>query len=128
MEFLGDYTMKTSELTGYLLDWAVGKCEGLSIESDWWDWDRLCFVDEFNVDFEPTDNWMQGGAIIQREWINITNKDDVWTAEIADDVPDGYVTMQGETALIAAMRCYVAQRLGDEIELPDEMLDLAHES
>jgi len=120
--------MKTSELRGYLLDWAVGKCEGLSIESDWWDWDRLCFVDEFNVDFEPTDNWMQGGAIIQREWINITNQDDVWTAEIADDVPDGYVTMQGETALIAAMRCYVAQRLGDEIEVPEELLDLAHES
>ena len=118
--------MKTSELTGYLLDWAVGKCEGLSIDSNW-DWDRLCFFDEFNIDFEPSCNWAQGGPIIDRNWISVANLDEKWAAEIADDVPDGYVHVQGETALIAAMRCYVAQRLGDEIEVPEELLDLAHE-
>lgn len=118
--------MKTAELRGYLLDWAVGKCEGLSIDSNW-DWDRLCFFDEFNIDFEPTDNWMQGGKIIELNWINITNEQDIWTAEIADDVPDGYISMQGESPLIAAMRCYVASRLGLEVEVPDELLDYAHE-
>jgi hypothetical protein len=126
MEFLGDHTMKTAQLKGYLLDWAVGKCEGLSIDSSW-DWDRLCFFDEFNIDFEPTDNWMQGGKIIELNWINITNEQDIWTAEIADDVPDGYISMRGESPLIAAMRCYVASRLGLEVEVPDELLDYAHE-
>jgi len=105
--------MKTSELTGAALDWAFANCEGL--------------IKGLEHGYTPSSNWMQGGAIIQREWINITNQDDVWTAEIADDVPDGYVTMQGETPLIAAMRCYLAQRLGDEIEVPEELLDLAHE-
>lgn len=28
---------------------------------------------------------------------------------------------QGETALIAAMRCYVASKLGEEAEIPDEI-------
>jgi hypothetical protein len=28
---------------------------------------------------------------------------------------------QGPTALVAAMRCYVAACLGDEIEIPEEL-------
>jgi len=112
--------MKTSELTGYLLDWAVGKCEGLSIESDWWDWDRLCFVDEFNVDFEPTDNWMQGGAIIQRQRISLLDQGgDCWLAIC------GWKEFFGDTQLEAAMRCYVASKLGDEIEVPEELINYA---
>jgi len=119
--------MKTSELTGYLLDWAVGKCEGLTIESDWWDWDRLCFVDEFNVDFEPTDNWMQGGAIIEREMITVEcfYEESTWHAWTpAPEQPrdaHGY----GETPLVAAMRCYVASKLGDQLEVPDELINHA---
>ena len=114
--------MKTSELKGYLLDWAVGKCEGLSIESDWWDWDRLCFVDKFNVDFEPTDNWMQAGKIIERERICLIDQGgDYWQAIC------GWKEAFGDTPLIAAMRCYVASKLGDEVEVPDELLDYAHE-
>jgi hypothetical protein len=30
--------------------------------------------------------------------------------------------MHGHTPLIAAMRCYVASKLGDEVEIPDELL------
>jgi hypothetical protein len=32
---------------------------------------------------------------------------------------NGYVV--GPTPLIAAMRCYVASKMGDEIELPEEL-------
>lgn len=28
----------------------------------------------------------------------------------------------GPTPLIAAMRCYVASKLGDEVEIPEELL------
>ena len=109
--------MKTAELTGYLLDWAVGKCEGLSIESDWWDWDRLCFVDKFNVDFEPTDNWMQCGTIIEREKIALHfNGDSPWVGEC------GWARRDGATPLEAAMRSYVAVKLGDDVEIPEELL------
>jgi hypothetical protein len=30
-------------------------------------------------------------------------------------------TLDGPTPLIAAMRCYVASKLGDEVELPEEL-------
>lgn len=33
-------------------------------------------------------------------------------------IPEGY----GPTPLIAAMRCFVASKLGDEVEVPDELL------
>ena len=34
---------------------------------------------------------------------------------------DGWVYGWGTTPLIAAMRCYVASKLGDNIELPEEL-------
>ena len=30
--------------------------------------------------------------------------------------------IHGPTPLIAAMRCYVASKLGDEVEVPEELL------
>jgi hypothetical protein len=119
--------MKTSELTGAALDWAVAKCEGLTLHKDamlngvvkrgWW-------VSGMSIDpntwhplamFNPSTNWSQGGPIIEREYINITY-DDVWTAEDVDNE-----TQWGNTPLIAAMRCYVASKLGDDIEIPEEL-------
>ena len=97
--------MKTSELTGIALDWAVTKCEGydheVTPESEWgmWGW--------------ATD-WAQGGPIIEREGIALYlygNGD--WNAMMEKEY-------QGPTPLIAAMRCYVASKLGDDIELPEE--------
>jgi hypothetical protein len=34
---------------------------------------------------------------------------------------------QGPTPLIAAMRCYVASQLGDEVEVPEELKGVMHE-
>jgi len=103
--------MKVSELSGIALDWAVAKAGGTT---------NIDFVWELmKGKFNPSTDWARGGVIIEREWINLTNQDDIWTAEIADDVPDGYITMQGTTPLIAAMRCYVTSRLGDEVQLPE---------
>ena len=101
--------MKVSELFGEALDWAVihvGGCSAYDPETD-----------------KPSTDWAQGGLIIEREWINITNENNVWTAEIADDVPDGYVSATGPNPLVAAMRCYVTSKLGDEVEIPSELLE-----
>jgi len=32
---------------------------------------------------------------------------------------------EGDTPLIAAMRCYVASKLGDEVDVPEELLEQA---
>jgi hypothetical protein len=104
--------MKTSELSGAALDWAVAICEhnvGWEPEGE----DR---------DYYSTD-WAQGGPIIEREGIDIcTSTYGGWIATLITDWEDGtFVQGEGDTCLIAAMRCYVASKLGDEVEIPKEL-------
>ena len=109
--------MKTTELTGAALDWAVAKCEGN--DGKWY------VSDKDVVDFTPSTDWAQGGPIIERECINLTYRHPsftgLWTAfnDEWDDDKNGVNC--GDTPLIAAMRCYVASKLGDEVEIPDEV-------
>lgn len=108
--------IKTSELTGPALDWAVAKC----------DYDELAAAliqypaqAKFYQKISPSTNWAQGGPIIEREMLCVN-----------PDLPKGWMastnnaeSMQfGPTPLVAAMRCYVAHKMGDEIEVPDELL------
>jgi len=117
--------MKTSELTGTALDWAVAKCEG----EDYCDHDG---VDGIGNAFEATrysTNWAQGGPIIEREGICVRQRmgETVWWSDYANSqpAPDGtgyrFLFKQGPTPLIAAMRCYVASKLGDDINIPEEL-------
>jgi hypothetical protein len=108
--------LKTSELTGAALDWAVAKCElGEAINE----------VDDPH--FYSTD-WAQGGPIIEREWLDVTpwpneSREDMrWHCQQHDTAND--FAQYGPTLLIAAMRCYVASRVGDEIELPEELKEV----
>ena len=114
--------MKTSELTGAALDWAVAQAEGKT-------WSVWRFVEwHSDGDLNYSTDWAEGGAIIEREEISIAKEgDEPWAAWSKSPFRDeaeafGY----GETPLIAAMRCYVASKLGDEIEVPEELLDSAH--
>ena len=104
--------IKTTELDGAQLDYAVAHCEELKLS-------RLS-GGEFllsNGDFWfPSTNWAQGGPIIEREGIALGQTADGWEATC-----DGAVYVYGKTPLIAAMRCYVASKLGDEVEVPEEV-------
>jgi len=128
--------MKTAELTGAALDWAVAQAQGLDYE----------IVDgtvvtgakryeansandycgcEFDEVYAPSTDWAQAGAIIEREFIELllfVDDGSVWFAHLgAKHFPlDAQVT--GPTPLIAAMRCYVASKLGEEIEIPEELI------
>jgi hypothetical protein len=139
--------MKTAELTGAALDWAVAKCEGYTglhkiagrmphepqlgvlpprkeygVMELW----ELCY----------STDWAQGGPIIEREKLGVWFSDEVidedgnilremcWYCETsctADNGDEPYKCEVGQTPLIAAMRCYVASKLGDEIEIPKEL-------
>ena len=113
--------MKTSELKGIALDWAVAKCEG--VKEDWCDdgpflWDGVpCIrIGGHDVNYRPSTEWYLAGPIIEREMIDIqclpTKQGGfIWRTVNAD----------GPTPLIAAMRCYVASKMGDDIEIPTEL-------
>jgi hypothetical protein len=132
--------MKTNELTGAALNWAVGVAEGIQWESDDTEvglyhrrsrYDRLVLgaldydiMEDWGLTpYEPSTNWSQGGPIIEREGISVDRTGLAWTADISDSV-GGYIehTESGPTPLVAAMRCYVASKLGDEIQIPKELL------
>ena len=99
--------MKTSEATELQLDLLVAKCEGY----------RLDLAPERS--YAPSTDWAQGGPIIEREGICLHKYKDGsgWSATYSAQDPEQY----GPTPLIAAMRCYVASKLGAEIDLPKEL-------
>lgn len=110
---------KVSELEGALLDAAVAKADGWGfrlVDSDppfIWLTDGPDDDPEFQ--FSPSTNWTQAGPIIERERIGFDWDGARWTAWYQSKLPDN--TQDGPTALIAAMRAYVASKFGEEVEL-----------
>lgn len=125
------HTIKVSELEGAALDWAVAKCEG----RPWPDSAAIFLGDQY---YKPSTDWSFGGPIIEREGIPIRkHSGGTWYAHM--NLGDGeraqwhkhewttsktrkQVRFDGPTPLIAAMRCYIASKLGDEIDVPEELL------
>lgn len=115
--------MKTAELTGAALDWAVAKCEGVGVDID--DHSTCPIVLNTVEDmhfyggwvFKPSFDWSQGGPIIEREGFDLSRAGRLWWVRLGDTQ-----TFTGPTPLIAAMRCYVASKLGDTVEIPSELL------
>ena len=103
--------IKTSELTGKALDWAAWKIEHSAAKTD----DELVAA---LSPFSPSSEWAQGGPIIEREGYEIHNGVDGDKVAHAEFQKYGI----GKTILIAAMRCYVASRLGDVVDVPDELI------
>lgn len=109
--------IKTSELIDEKLDWAVAKCWDVEVEYINDGITRcLLKVAPFTGIYAPSTNWSQGGPIIERHVFELRDlSDDGWEAVGMS------ATITGPTPLIAAMRCYVASKLGDEIEIPEEL-------
>ena len=103
---LEEKTMKLSTVEGYALDCLVAKCEDA--------WVRDGADDDCP---EYSTSWEQGGPIIEREWICLIPPHadvELWEAYHPEF---GRAEHYGSTPLIAAMRCYVAAKLGD---IPEE--------
>jgi len=114
--------MKTSELKGAALDWAVAKADGLEfivINGG------VFIPDEDGVDepyqYRPSTVWDDGGPIIDRENISVWARGNEWAAETFTPNHQGD-EQEGPTILIAAMRCFVASQLGDEVSIPEELV------
>lgn len=78
--------------------------------------------------YSPFMDWDRAGTIIEEECITITaygaassapRNPDHWEATLFGK--DGTFTYYGHKPLIAAMRAFVASRLGTEVEIPSEL-------
>jgi hypothetical protein len=95
--------MKTSELTGAALNIAVHNlASNEPINKD-------CTAPPYSTD------WTFGGPIIERENICLWSEGYDWEARI-QTASGEWLTEWDESLLIAAMRCYVASRMGEEVQ------------
>ena len=103
--------IKTSELTGAALDWSVAKCEGADP------------VKDGGVGLSYSTDWLAGGPIIESNEIDLkVVEEGVWQASnFFNDLAIHHFL--GDSPLVAAMRCYVAHKLGEEVEIPKELYE-----
>lgn len=109
--------IKTSDLIGDDLNLAVAYCVEQSKPFPIYCDGKPMSKGDYSTD------WSLAGPIIEREKIGIVTsyKDaNVWIGSIFE--PDWKFNRAGPTPLIAAMRCYVASKLGDEVDVPDEFI------
>ena len=115
--------IRTQDLIGPALNWAGAKANDTMV--------RIAssgtvyaFKSGNPVMWNPSDSWAQGGPIIERERIELkipeAKEFGQWMALIADASGD-YIHRSGPTPLIAAMRCFIQSRLGDKVEIPEEL-------
>ena len=117
----------TKDLTGAALDWSVAVAlgwklerpqDGQFIDNDGNRW--LAGYRQYapKISFSPSSNWAQGGPLVQSQlfWVEEQSYDQ-WGAEGV-----GGETQYGPTALIAICRAVVACKLGDEVDVPDELV------
>lgn len=141
--------IKTADLIGDPLDWAVAKIEGK----------YLVYFDEYftrngiasgkspnrvqsMLDFQPlkgkwcwlnslgggvaipeySTDWSQGGPIIEREKITVCWEGTTWVGSLYLDHDRRWGGNKvGPTPLIAAMRCYCYAKLGEFVDIPEEL-------
>ncbi len=133
--------MKTHNLIGPALDWAVAKCEGQTGTGRIFmhGQEPMMEVDLSHFSYQPapesaydtpiprySTDWSQGGPILEREVFEVLrcrhgNGPLHWETAVGFEDEPGHARMEGPTPLIAFMRCYVASKLGDEVEIPEEL-------
>lgn len=111
--------IKTAELEGAALDWAVAKAVG----------EKYSRISHFTGDvnaiyeelFQPSSDWEEGGPLIEKYMPSLDfDGEFLWWSVISTVKP--WVFAKGKTPLIAAMRAIVVRELGDEVDVPDELI------
>ena len=122
--------IETKELIDAALDFAVAlaRDESVRVERGRVRFALSQFTNDYDL-YSPSTDWAQGGPIIDRENLCVGRKHQADTNYCAVNDPaidcwarttaGGYLSY-GPTPLIAAMRCLVASKLGDEVDIPEE--------
>lgn len=114
--------IKTSELTGAALIWAAARADGRTDVRVDPDDGELIGAETFDYL-----EWDTAGPIIDREEIGIRRNAPCTDGRQWEASPSitakgaGGRWCYGPTPLIAAMRAFVSSKLGDEVDVPEEL-------
>jgi len=109
--------MKVHNLAGALLDFWSAKAAGMPQPRLV---DGVCMIG--SSPYRPSASWADGGPLLEREAISVFRYPDLdsWHACVEFNFirEEGLSTKhyyQGPTPLVAAMRCLIASKLGNEV-------------
>lgn len=132
--------VKTSELEGAALDWAVAHVELIETSFRYGrelvkvhDRGGIKLIESIRSIYSPSTDWSQGGPLIEKYRAYPIRYDD--TAVISEEgrffvlvdsetlnFGDEFDSMEGSTPLIAACRAIVASKLGDTVQVPADLI------
>ena len=118
--------MHNQALSGLALNWAVAKALGheVTIANKDESHQKIILVDDgdtVDLVFEPSKNPTQGDQLITKFGLIVEpfkGDTDDWRCF---EFTEGHAS-QGETKYIAAMRCILLMKIGEEIQVTDELL------
>jgi hypothetical protein len=120
--------IKVSEATNTQLDWLVAHSAELVVIQVK---NGHTYVPKYPTiggqRFTPTTDWSQGGPILSEARISRTiDHSGLWIAYWTDGYGEGDDAKKwmqcDRSELVAGLRCFVASKLGDEVEVPEELL------
>lgn len=116
--------VQVEDATGSVLDWMVASCEntlGRYVQPNekrgTTKWEVIPQTLRYST------SYLHGSPIVEREGLTLDKTPDGWVSYMyREESPDAVSEGFGPTHLIAALRCYVASKLGDQVEVPDELI------
>ncbi|WP_256804539.1 DUF2591 domain-containing protein [Pseudomonas putida] len=132
--------VKTADLVGEQLAWAVGKAEGLDVflappqyGNPWRVFARYSYtVTEHIKRYNPWEDWALGGPLAVKYQISLipeahegpdgTELSERWRASVYYKAGEHYGTDYCGAALIAACQAVVATEFGDSVQVPKELM------
>lgn len=119
--------VKTSTMIGPTLDWAVELAIGTHWSANGYFCHSPTLFNKFPSHSYSTD-WSQGGPILSREHISRTiDHSGLWIAYWTDGYTEGdegkHWMHCHRSELVAGLRCFVTSKLGDKVDVPEELID-----
>lgn len=131
--------VKTADLTGEALGWAVGKAEGLDVflappqyGNPWRVFVRHRYtVTEQTKRYNPWEDWALGGPLAVKYQVSLipeaqevhegADLSERWRASVYYRAGEHYSTKYSGTALVATCQAVVATEFGDSVQVPREL-------
>jgi hypothetical protein len=122
--------VKTVDLAGPALDWAIAQIEGVevAIAAPQYGTGWRVYKPNFGGKYSPSTDWAFGGPLVEKHRISFvthgTGPDDEDGNEPIVALTSGlnYRALAAKTHLLAACRAIVAAKLGDTVQVPKELL------